>query len=193
MNAKTKPFPSAPASAAGACSHHEGGAPPRDAFEILLACHRHVLSVCDTLEQVAAAVSLSATLDEASLARLATALATLDTAIPIHSADEEQSLFPALRAHPPFAGGAGTPMDCMEHEHGTHRTVLAALKRALMRGAAAEVARNARVLAGDYRDHIAKEEQVLLPMARRLLDAATVRRLTAEMLARRAALGVTTC
>lgn len=164
----------------------------RGAFDILAGCHEHIAARVAELAALAEGLERVPRLDEPCLARLAGILAFLDTVIPIHGADEEQTLFPRLRALPELRGAGGhTPMDCMEREHVDRRALLAALKRDLMLGRPEAVARAARGLASSYREHIAREDQVLFPWAReRLTDPAVVERMAQEMRERRRAAGL---
>lgn len=164
----------------------------RGAFDILAHCHEHISARLDELAALAADLERDPRLDPPRLALLAGALACLDTVIPIHSADEEQTLFPRLRALPEFRVSHGhTPMDCMEREHVEHRALMAALKRDLMLDRPEAVARSARAVVAAYREHIARENEVLFPWAReQLTDAAEVERMTREMRERRRAAGL---
>ncbi len=175
-------------STAPSCAHD------LDAFGILRQCHDHILSKLEVLEAVAVDLERRAEFSDAELARLCDVITMLDTAIPIHSADEEQTLFPALRARPPFEGTEGTPMDCMEQEHGLHKALMIALKRAIMKRDPAATATAARHMVTEYRGHIDKENSILFPMAQQVLsDPAEVRALTLAMQARRRALDVDAC
>jgi len=178
----------APAPDAQACAH---GGP----FEILSTCHEHVGERLTLLEETARSLSDADELTERDLARLGDVLAFLDTAIPIHSADEEETLFPRLRACAPFAGATGgTPMDCMESEHVEHGEGKARLKAAIVKRDVAQIGHLARTLAAAYRDHIAKEEEILFPMARELLtDPALLDAMADEMRRRRREAGLLSC
>jgi len=184
----TRQAPIAPAPDAQVCAH-------ADAFGILLACHEHIGERLVILEETGRDLARAETLDEHHLARLCDVLAFLDTAIPIHAADEEQTLFPRLRAHPTFRHATGsTPMDCMESEHEEHAAAKAALKAAIVKRDVTGMARRALALVTAYREHIEKEEQVLFPMARELLaDPTVVDEMTHEMRARRRAAGLLGC
>ena len=164
-----------------------------DAFGILHDCHEHILQRLGRLEETARDIEAAAGLEESHLARLGDVLAFLHTAIPIHSADEEQSLFPRLRAAMKAAPGT-TPMDCMEQEHVQHRAQLQRLERAIVKRDAGAAARAARAIVTDYRSHIGREEDVLFPWARGVLARpAVVAQMTAEMRARRVEAGLLSC
>ena len=174
-----------------ACSH-EGQEPAAttcvegDAFAILHHCHEHIGEQLQRLEGLAAALRGRETfLDEQRVA-LEEIVSFLETAVPVHTADEEQTLFPALRAQPEFADVPHTPMDCMEGEHLTHLEMRRELADAVTRRDARATILAARRLIAEYRDHIAKEEEVLYPFAKRLLtDPATLASLAADMRFRR--------
>ena len=172
---------------ASACAH-------QSAFEILSTCHEHIGERLAVLETVGRELGSGVEFGESQLARLGDVLAFLDTAIPIHSADEEQSLFPRLRTRPPFAGVEGTPMDCMEAEHQEHTALRARLKAAVVKRDVPAVSRAALAIASEYRSHIAKEEDILYPMAREVLtDPAEIEAMTGEMRTRRKEAGLLGC
>jgi iron-sulfur cluster repair protein YtfE (RIC family) len=145
----------APAQQTKCCGHH-------DAFAILHDCHEHILERLGKLETLGRELKSAPVIEERHLAVLADVLTFLDTAVPMHSADEEQTLFPRLReAIGPSAGH--TPMDCMEQEHVQHQALLAALKRAVVKRDPAATAQAALSIVSEYREHIGKEEDVLFP------------------------------
>jgi hemerythrin-like domain-containing protein len=120
-------------------------------------------------------------------------LTFLDTAVPMHSADEEQTLFPRLREALGARAGS-TPMDCMEREHVEHQALLAGLKRAVVRRDPRATAAAALAIVAGYREHIGKEEEVLFPWARETLtNPALVDAMTQQMRARRVAAGMLSC
>jgi len=171
---------------AGCCGHH-------DAFAILHDCHEHILERLSRLETLGRELKGAGLLEERHLASLCDVLTFLDTAVPLHSADEERTLFPRLReALGPSAGH--TPMDCMEEEHVEHQALLAGLKRAVVRRDPSATAQAALAVVSIYREHIDKEETVLFPWARELLgDPVTVESLTREMRERRSMAGLPSC
>lgn len=92
----------------------------------------------------------------------------------LHHGKEEQQLFPRLEQ-------AGMPVDfgpvaCMRHEHEEGRACVAAMQEALealrsgQEGAGLAYSRSSRAYTQLLRDHIAKENQVLFPMAERMLE-----------------------
>ena len=179
----TQTLPAAPE--AKCCAHHS-------AFAILHDCHEHILERLARLEGVGHDLERATALEERHMAALGDVLAFLHTAIPIHSADEERTLFPRLRAAQPTLGR--TPMDCLEREHVDHAAQLAALERAIVQRELGAIARAALAVVGSYREHIGKEEEILFPWARELLgDPAIVQAMTREMRERRVAAGLLSC
>jgi hemerythrin-like domain-containing protein len=170
--------------------HSPATATTLDAFGFLDRSHRLVLQQLETLEQCARQLDGVEELPEPALALLGRAVASLDTIISIHKADEEQTLFPALENRPPFVGAQGTPMHCMTEEHVLHQRLMADLKRALMRLDGGAARRAALAIVEEYRSHIAKEDQILFPMARQMLPEHAVPALTEAMAARRRETGL---
>lgn len=90
---------------------------------------------------------------------------------PCHHAKEEQHLFPALERHGiPRSGG---PVAVMLDEHGRGREILALMADGGDRDLAAHIRRYVEHL----RDHIAKENSVLFPIAEHVLPEADKRTL----------------
>jgi iron-sulfur cluster repair protein YtfE (RIC family) len=171
--------------ATGCCSHH-------NAFAILHDCHEHILERLARLEGLGRELLRATALEDRHFAVLGEVLAFLHTAIPIHSEDEERTLFPRLRAKQPTPGHS--PMDCMEREHIEHRAQLATLERAVVKRDAAAVARAALGIVASYREHIGKEEEVLYPWAREVLGEANVLgAMASEMRERRVVAGLIGC
>jgi len=167
---------------------------PADPFEQLDACHRHVLATTEALWQAMDALARGREFTPEVLAAVADTLAVIHVAIPLHSADEEQTLFPRLRRCELFAGSPGTPMDCMEQEHVQHRELASALARGVLQRDVDAAVRAGRAIASEYAEHIAKEDEILFPLARRLLtDPAELAAMADEMHARRVAAGLRSC
>src|SRR5262245_34930846 len=85
-----------------------------------------------------------------------------------HHGKEEDHLFPLLEARGlPRAGG---PTGVMVHEHEQGRLLVAAMTAAVEKDTPREFARYARAYARHLREHIRKEDQVLFPLAARVLS-----------------------
>lgn len=97
----------------------------------------------------------------------------------MHHDLEESLLFPAM-------AGAGVPGDrgpigCMMEEHVDAKTLLDSMRRALSAMDNKEI----RVASGAYcallREHIAKEDNIIYPMAEKSLDASALGKLEIDM------------
>jgi iron-sulfur cluster repair protein YtfE (RIC family) len=112
------------------------------------------------------------------LADLMLAGRTVEAALLSHATVEDELLFGALEARMP----AGGPVAVMRAEHEEIDAQLAALREASDEAAARRALLRMVLVA---REHFAKEEQVLFPIAEELLGAAELERLGAEWAARR--------
>lgn len=162
-----------------------------DAFEMLLHCHRHIQERLELLETVAHSLREESCFTDHHLASLGDVIAFLDAAIPIHTADEENTLFPLLRRHPDFADAVATPMDSIERQHRQHSDMRRSLDLGIVHRDADATTQAALRMVVDYRHHMACEEEILYPVARTLLDEeAVITWMTEEMRARRRAAGL---
>jgi hemerythrin-like domain-containing protein len=161
---------------------------------LLSDCHRrieHFLHVLVTIDAEAHGGSLA---DDYRRA-LEGALKYFETAAPNHTADEEESLFPRLRASgDPDAQRALETIDHLEHDHqaaDAHHAAVNTLVRRwlddgrLESGDAAGLREHLEALQRLYAAHIAVEDQQLFPVATRVLDAPALREIGREMAARR--------
>ncbi len=170
-----------------ACAH-------AGAFEILERCHEHITQRLEVLEEVARSLRDAQKFRDEHLAVLGDIISFLDTAVPLHTADEEQTLFPMLRKHPQFAEATTTPMDCMESDHRRHMDTRRTLDTAIVKRDVQATVRCAMNIAASYREHMQKENEVLFPVARQLLtDPAVIAWMTEEMRGRRRAAGLIDC
>jgi len=112
------------------------------------------------------------------LADLMLAGRTVEAALLSHATVEDELLFQALEPRLP----AGGPVTVMRAEHEEIDANLAALRAASDEGAARRALLRVVLVA---REHFAKEEQVLFPMAEELLGGEALARLGAEWAARR--------
>jgi hemerythrin-like domain-containing protein len=161
---------------------------------LLADCHRrieHFLDVLLRIEQAAAGRSL--TPDE--WPQVEGALRYFETAGPRHTADEEDSLFPRLRAsRDADAVRALAVIAQLEREHAmadSHHEMINILCRRWLNHdeLSPEDAQELRDRLGDlqsiYREHIAIEDRQLFPVAARLLSPAQLQEIGREMAGRR--------
>lgn len=161
---------------------------------VLSDCHRrieHFLRLLITVTEQARGGALSVEQREA----LTSALRYFDEAAPKHTADEEESLFPRLRAaRHARAAEARQLVDALAQDHHVarayHSRIAALAGRWLADGclpvaAVQELAECLDRLAGLYRSHIAVEDEQLIPLARIILGAAETAAFGGEMAARR--------
>lgn len=158
----------------------QGGSLSRP-LDHLKACHRRIEERLDALERIAA--QAAARPEEAAEA-LKRVFAFLDSSGALHTADEEESVFPRLapkleRAEMSFVAG-------LEHDHTTAHQLYQELKRLAAAGEyGAHFQGAVERLAGHYRKHIAKEDEMLDALCREKLTAAELGEISAEMAARR--------
>ena len=157
-----------------------------DPLGMLVACHRRIEREIATLARLQRHLPEFGCDDDARAAARAI-LKYFDGAAPNHHADEEQSVFPRLRALAPER--AGELCDDLEHDHEALASTWRRL-RPLLAGIAAAVRANLSAkdvdgLGNLYGAHIRREEQILIPLAARWLDAETLRQIGEEMAARR--------
>lgn len=154
-------------------------------IEHLAACHRRIEERLGTLERAAEWIGSE---DEAKKAEaiqaIGSAIAFLDSSGVLHTVDEEESLFPRL-AH------LLTPhereyLDALERQHRAMDRAYAELKSALAATGAADRYRAAAARLADlYREHIASEDENLMPLASRRLSPEDLTLIAAEMKGRR--------
>ena len=157
-----------------------GHRPPSAGFEVplemLSACHLRIEDQCATLERLVAHLA-SHGADAEARAAATSVMRYFDTAAPLHHADEEHDLFPAL-----IEAVAGSDAVCLlaltrglSDQHGElealWRRLRGALEQVIDNDGAALRAADVDAFARLYASHIAREESELLPMAARLLSA----------------------
>jgi iron-sulfur cluster repair protein YtfE (RIC family) len=147
----------------------------------LKACHRRIEERLDTLERIAAHVHTNR---EEAVEALLRVFAFLDSSGALHTADEEESVFPRLtpkleRAEMSFVAG-------LEHDHTTAHQLYTELKRLAAAGDFGAPFRGVvERLVAHYRNHIAKEDEVLDSMCREKLTPPELAVISEEMVARR--------
>ncbi len=174
------------------------GAKPESSYSdpigLLGDCHRRIERFLGVLVRIGHDAR-GAALDAQQAAACETALRYFREAAPKHTADEEESLFPRLRAlgHPDVDGVLAR-MDTLEADHARASLDHLAADRlfhlwmAAGRLSAVDATELARVLdrlAALYRAHIAFEDQELFPAAARALDPAALAAIGSEVAARR--------
>lgn len=156
----------------------------------LLACHRRIEQRLDTL--TAAADHLQNDRQRA-LDAILKSLHFLDSNGAMHTADEEESLFPRLR--PKLTVDEVGFLDSLEHQHVQAEAIYAELQllvgriseqRPVTADLAAEYRECATRLRTLYREHIESEDTILTPIARRTLSPGELAEVSAEMRRRRA-------
>jgi len=173
------------------------GAKPSPTFAQPLAllsdCHRRVESFLRALILVTEQAR-GGNLDARQREALETALRYFREAAPKHTADEEESLFPRLRA----LGGAAVreamaKIDALEADHktaGHHHDAVERLGQKWLRGTLSsaeteELARALRALHAIYEHHIAVEDKEVFPLAGQVLSPEKLAEVGREMAKRR--------
>jgi iron-sulfur cluster repair protein YtfE (RIC family) len=161
---------------------------PADAVDLLLECHGRIRAFLAMARRVGEAVDASP--DAVSEAAVQVHR-YFTLALPLHARDEEDSILPRLRGRDPQVD---LQLDVMVREHEEHQAPLRRLVEAC-EAIGADPARHP-MLAGSVLEavteldrhfvlHLAREEEVIFPAVRRLLDAATDASIVKEIRARR--------
>lgn len=159
-------------------------------FELLMACHERVRRSISLLRRLVAHIDERGH-DAESRAAAADVQRYFDIAAPLHHEDEELHVFAVLRDGVDAALAAD--IAALEDDHQAMEARWSTLRLVLVRwhapGAATPIdaAERAAVLAfADlYTHHLVVEETRIFPAARARLDAAALRRMSADMQARR--------
>jgi hemerythrin-like domain-containing protein len=174
------------------------GAKPESSFDdplgLLSDCHRRIEKFLAQLIRVTE-MAKGGTLAESQEEALAVALRYFAKAAPLHTQDEETSLFPRLRdTEAPEAQNALAALDALESDHRAadiaHEEVDRLGRRWLREGNLSpdETARLLAVLQklqALYAAHIAVEDKQVFPLAGRLLETSALAGLGREMATRR--------
>jgi hemerythrin-like domain-containing protein len=157
-----------------------------DPLGMLSACHRRIERQLATLGRLQRHLPEHGSDPDARAAARAI-LKYFDSAAPNHHADEEESLFPRLRASVPAEAEAMIARLANDHVALAERW---RRLRPLLAGIAAGTRANLSPkdvddLRAAYDAHIAREDGELIPLAARALDAATLATIGREMAARR--------
>ena len=170
------------------------GAKPESSFAdpigLLTDCHRRIERFLGVLARLAVEAG-GGPLTPEQHAALETALRYFREAAPKHTADEESSLFPRLRVHSEDAAEKLAALEA-DHQHADqdHAEVDRLGREWLISGGlsasdAAQFSALTAKLKSLYREHIALEEDVVFPLASRLLPAGDRLAIGQEMAARR--------
>jgi hemerythrin-like domain-containing protein len=164
-----------------------------DPTGLLSDCHRRVETFLGVLEAVAGVIERPAT--EETNRALGSALRYFRHAAPKHTADEEESLFPRLRQiQDPEIVAAFSRMEKLEEEHCWAAPLHEAIERlgtqylstGNLSGTEIEKFRTSVAsLASMYKQHIAVEEELIFPLAARMLSDADKTVIANEMASRR--------
>jgi iron-sulfur cluster repair protein YtfE (RIC family) len=161
---------------------------------LLSDCHRRIEHFLGALLTITGDARGGAMTD-AQRAQLDAAATYFAVAAPRHTADEEVSLFPRLRdSQDPAAARALQIVAGLEADHQAadqhHQAVDGLVRRWLSDGSLApveveELSRRLTALQRIYQSHIATEDEILFPVAARLLTDLQLRAIGLEMAGRR--------
>ncbi len=147
-----------------------------DPIEVLLAEHRTILQVLDEVERECRRVEAQAVLREAFWLDLLRFADEFDTRL--HHEKEERILFPALeqRGLSPTSG----PTAVLRDEHLRIHHWQARIAEAITRREKSRLAAATAHYVDVVRSHVLKENQILFPLARRLIPADELARMHRE-------------
>ena len=157
-----------------------------DPLGLLAACHGRMRGFCNLLERLPDWVDAQG-VDAEAVAGMQRTLNYFDLAAPLHPADEEEDLFPLLAAD----AACAQLIDRLRSEHRQleqHWHTLATLLRGLQSGARVDGARlrdATTTFCSACRDHIAVEDERLLPAAHARLQAPQLAAMSEHMARRR--------
>ncbi len=159
-----------------------------DAVDLLLECHDRIRSFLALARRVAQAGPAER---EALPEAAARVHRYFTQALPLHARDEEDSILPRLRGRDP---AVDRELEAMTREHAEHEAPLARLVQACDAVAhdpgrhaalAPDIDGAARELEAHFAAHLRREEAVIFPAMRRLLDRAEDAAIVRELRARR--------
>ena len=172
----------------GAKAHHF-----TDPTGLLSDCHRRIEMFLGSLRAVAEVIDQPPT--EEVRRALESALLYFSQAAPKHAADEEESLFPRLRQmRNPEVVAALSCVEKLDEEHRGAALLHEAVERIgtqylsngnLTDGEIADFRRSVASLAAIYKQHISIEDDLIFPMASRMLSASEKQEVANEMAGRR--------
>ena len=158
-------------------------------LEMLSACHERIEAQLSTLERLVPHLEKKGCDEDARSAARAV-LRYFDTSGVMHHQDEDQDLFPLLRARAAAQGRReiAATIDEFEREHETMNAQWTRLRerlKAIVEGEARLAAEEVTRFAWLYRRHMDREGAAVLPYAREILDDAQRAALGERMAARR--------
>jgi len=164
-----------------------------DPIGLLSDCHRRIEMFLGSLQAVADVVDQPPTEDVRRA--LESALSYFCQAAPKHTADEEETLFPRLRQmRNPEVEAAFSRVEKLEEEHRFAALLHEAVERIgteylsngnLADGEIADFRRSVASLAAIYKQHISIEDELIFPLASRMLSASEKQEVASEMAGRR--------
>ncbi len=162
----------------------------RDAVDMLLACHQRIRNFTGIAVRLADATG-------AALPEIANAVEAVhryySIALPLHEADENDSVYPRLRRNLTDASERAS-LQAMVDQHGPIDAVVARLVPGWaevkahpekLRSQADELRANAAQLQDLWREHLALEEEIVFPLIRSRLTPDDLNAIHAEMKQRR--------
>ena len=160
---------------------------PEQPLEHLVACHRRILHRVEVLERIGASLDSD---PDAARSALRNTLRFFDVTARLHTEDEEESVFPRLRAR--LSPEDLAYVDSLEAEHRDKEAVLGELKDLAAELDSAVTPERVLLyrelsvrLCGLYRSHIASEDDVLVRLGRNVLKSEELASIREEMRARR--------
>ncbi len=158
-----------------------------DAVDLLLDCHDRIRGFLALARRIARHGAAEPDVAEAA----SRVRRYFMEALPLHARDEEESILPRLQGRDPVVDAT---LATMAHEHLEHERPLGVLVTACgeLARAPARLPELARFIAGatdelerHFAEHLRREEAVVFPAMRRLLDPPTDAAIVREMRARR--------
>jgi hemerythrin-like domain-containing protein len=164
-----------------------------DPIGLLADCHRRIEGFLQVLLRIAE-MDPAQPLDEGATRAAEAALHYFRISGPLHTADEERSLFPRLNANPAATMERNRQIEGLRAEHRQaerdHATVeelsLLWTRQPLAPAAHRQLLETLSALSDLYAQHIRIEESEIFPQARTLLAAGEIARMGEEFRARRA-------
>lgn len=161
---------------------------PQDAVDLLLDCHARIRSFARLAARIAEQSGASDREVAESAARVRRYFAL---ALPLHVADEEESVLPRLAGRDPALDAALSRMEAEHEGHEEDVGRLVALSGALAEDPGAlpflrgELQAVADRLVRAFDEHLRAEEEVVFPAVRKLLSSEELKAILAEVRARR--------